>query len=82
MDHTEEDRGSEESFKLISDKKLEPCPEIVLSTLLDIINKSTKRISKRRLPSSQASIIYNCPSVCNITVFYPGSGDCREHKLD
>ena len=46
-----------ESFVRLGDKKLDPCPTELLTPLLDIINQCTKRISKRRFPSSQVTNI-------------------------
>jgi hypothetical protein len=53
VDHTEEDRANVDTFIRVSDVKLGPCPVALLTPLLDIVNQCTKRISKRRLPSSE-----------------------------
>ena len=50
VDHTGEDRANVENFVRVSDAKPDLYPMALLTPLLDIINQSTKRISKRRLP--------------------------------
>ena len=59
MDHTEEDRANVDTFIRVSDVKLGPCPVALLTPLLDIVTQCTKRISKRRLPSSEVQLQKN-----------------------
>ena len=56
MDHTEEERMDAESFVRLHDQKAgQPCEEGV-QVYLDITNRCTKRVPKRRPTSAEVSI--------------------------